>query len=61
MRKPRIKSKIAQMKKERDNWSSMAPDALLGYSTLVLGSLCFMIVLVVVVAIVRLIIGMGAA
>ena len=49
------------MKKERDNWSSMAPDALLGYSTLVLGSLCFIIVLVVVVALVRLIVGMGAA
>lgn len=49
------------MKQEQNNWLDMAPDAILGYSTLVLGSVCFILTLVVVVAIVRFIIGVGAA
>ena len=49
------------MKKERENWLSMAPDAIIGYGTLVLGIICFLLFLVVVVAIVRLLVGMGPA
>lgn len=49
------------MKKDQDNWLSMAPDAIIGYSTLVLGLVCFLIALAAIVAIVRLVVGMGAA
>lgn len=49
------------MKRERDNWLDLAPDAIIGYSTLVLGIVCFLIALVVIVAIVRFIVGIGAA
>lgn len=49
------------MKKDRENWMDMAPDAIIGYSTLVLSIICFLLALVVIVAIVRLIVGVGAA
>ena len=49
------------MKKERENWVDMAPDALLGYAVVVLALVCFMILLALVVAGVRILAGMGAA
>ncbi|MBP3866782.1 MAG: hypothetical protein J6D25_03115 [Eggerthellaceae bacterium] len=49
------------MKKDRDNWLSLAPDAIIGYCTLILGIVCFLIALGVIAALVRLVIGMGAA
>ena len=49
------------MKKNRDNWLDMAPDAIIGYSTLVLGIICFLLSLGVLVAIVRVVVGMGSA
>ena len=49
------------MKKEKDTWKDMAPDALLGYSTIVLCIVCFLLFLAVVVGIVRFFAGAGAA
>ena len=49
------------MKKDRENWMDMAPDAIIGYSTLVLGIVCFLMSLAVIVALVRFIVGVGAA
>ena len=47
------------MKKDRDNWKHMAPDALLGYSVIALCILCFMLFLAAVVAVVRFFTGTG--
>ncbi len=49
------------MKKERNNLLDLAPDAIIGYSTLVLGSVCFLLLLVAIVAFVRFVTGVGAA
>ena len=49
------------MRKDRENWMDLAPDAIIGYSTLVLGIVCFLLSLVAIVALVRLIVGVGAA
>lgn len=48
------------MKKDRENWLSAAPDALMGYGVIVLVLVCFMILLSIVVAVVRVLVGMGA-
>lgn len=49
------------MKNDRNNWLDMAPDAILGYSAIVLGILCFLLVLALVVMAVRFITGVGVA
>ena len=49
------------MRKDHDSWIDMAPDAIIGYSTLVLAIACFLLALVVIVAIVRFVVGVGAA
>lgn len=49
------------MRKDHDSWIDMAPDAIIGYSTLVLAIVCFLLALVVIVAIVRFVVGVGAA
>ena len=49
------------MRKDHDSWIDMAPDVIIGYSTLVLAIACFLLALVVIVAIVRFVVGVGAA
>ena len=49
------------MKKDRENWMDRAPDAIIGYSTLVLGIVCFLMSLAVIVDLVRFVVGVGAA
>lgn len=49
------------MKNERENWADMLPDALMGYAATVLGIICFLLILVVLVALVRLVVGIRMA
>lgn len=47
------------MKTGQDNWTEAVKNAASGYGATVLGVLCFLIALVVIVAIVRLIVSAG--
>lgn len=49
------------MKSEQDNWVDAAKNAISGYGAVVLGIVCFILALLVIVAIVRLAVGMSAS
>ncbi len=48
------------MKKEKDTWKDLAPDALLGYAVIGLCIICFLLLLAFIIAAVRLFTGAGA-
>ena len=47
------------MKSGRDNWAEAVKNAASGYGATILGVLCFLISLTVIIALVRLVVGMG--
>ena len=49
------------MRKDRENWSDLARDALSGYAVIVLAIVCFILGLAVFMAIIRMLIGLGQA
>lgn len=50
---------MAAMRKDRENLSDMAIDAAMGYTIVVLAIVCFLLGLVALMAIVRLVVGLG--
>lgn len=50
---------MAAMRKDRENLSDMAVDAAMGYTIVVLAIACFLLGLIVLMAFVRLIVGLG--
>lgn len=48
------------MKKDKDTWQDLAPDALLGYAVIVLCIVCFLLFLAALMAAVRFFAGAGA-
>ena len=48
------------MKNGQENWTESVKNAISGYGATVLGVMCFLLALTVVMALVRLVVGMGA-
>ena len=48
------------MKNGQDNWTEAVKNAASGYGAVVLGVVCFILSLTIIMALVRLLVGMGA-